>query len=268
MKKFTILVVCTLLLACSSTYPRGELYFFGPQRPATVLAGYAGESDPGLALYRDPRSRRAVESFYAAVAGDAQIGRIILQQASAYEIPLPLAFALAWGESQFNTRAFNRNPQSVDRGLFQLNSRTFPRVKADDFYEKLGRISREYVETMVPLRTMTKEGMHVAYGADVPAFPSHVPMDSIRSALDRTTASRRALDASEKISFAEALRDHTIGSAYAAFDEQELGSLEPGKYADFVIWEGDLAKVRTGRDAAALRVRATYIAGQPTYEAS
>jgi soluble lytic murein transglycosylase-like protein len=135
MKKFTILVVCTLLLACSSTYPRGELYFFGPQRPATVLAGYAGQSDPGLALYRDPRSRWAVESFYAAVAGDAQIGRIILQQASAYEIPLPLAFALAWGESQFNTRAFNRNPQSVDRGLFQLNSRTFPGVKADDFYD-------------------------------------------------------------------------------------------------------------------------------------
>ena len=135
MKKFTILVVTTLLLACSSTYPRGELYFFGPQRPAAVLAGWAGETDPGLALYRDPRSRWAVESFYAGVAGDAQLGRIILQQASAYDIPLPLAFALAWGESQFNVRALNRNPQSVDRGLFQLNSRTFPNVKLDDFYD-------------------------------------------------------------------------------------------------------------------------------------
>jgi hypothetical protein len=113
MKKFTILVATTLLLACSSTYPRGELYFFGPQRPAAVLAGWAGESDPGLALYRDPRSRWAVESFYAGVAGDAQLGRIILQQASAYEIPLPLAFALAWGESQFDVRA---QPQSPIRG--------------------------------------------------------------------------------------------------------------------------------------------------------
>ena len=76
-----------------------------------------------------------MESFYAGVAGDAQLGRIILQQASAYDIPLPLAFALAWGESQFDVRAFNRNPQSVDRGLFQLNSRTFPNVKLDDFYD-------------------------------------------------------------------------------------------------------------------------------------
>lgn len=32
-------------------------------------------------------------------------------------------------------RAFNRNPQSVDRGLYQLNSRTFPNVKLDDFYD-------------------------------------------------------------------------------------------------------------------------------------
>jgi soluble lytic murein transglycosylase-like protein len=135
MKKFTILVVSTLLLACSSTYPRGELYFFGPQRPAAVLASYAADSDPGLALYRDPRSRWAVESFYAQVAGDAWIGSIILQQASANDIPLPLAFALAWGESKFNARAFNRNPQSVDRGLFQLNSRAFPRVRIDDFYD-------------------------------------------------------------------------------------------------------------------------------------
>jgi soluble lytic murein transglycosylase-like protein len=135
MKKFTMLILSALLLACSSTYPRGELYFFGPQRPAAVLASYAGGSDPGLALYRDPRSRWAVESFYAQVAGDSWIGNIILQQASANDIPLPLAFALAWGESEFNPRAYNRNPQSADRGLFQLNSRTFPRVSADDLYD-------------------------------------------------------------------------------------------------------------------------------------
>jgi soluble lytic murein transglycosylase-like protein len=135
MKKFTILIVSSLLLACSATYPRGELYLLGPQRAAAVLADSAENSDPGLVLYRDPRSRGAVESFYSRVAGDPQIGRIILQQAEAQNIPLPLAFALAWGESQFNTRAFNRNPQSVDRGLFQLNSRSFPHLRVDDFYD-------------------------------------------------------------------------------------------------------------------------------------
>ncbi len=135
MKKFTILIISALLLACSTTYPGGELYFFGSQRSEAVLASYTANGDPGLALYRDQRSRGMVESFYFQVAGDARIGSIILAQASDYDIPLPLAFALAWGESQFNVLAFNRNPQSVDRGLFQLNSRTFPRMRVDDFYD-------------------------------------------------------------------------------------------------------------------------------------
>jgi soluble lytic murein transglycosylase-like protein len=135
MKKFTILIISALLLACSTTHPRQELYFFGPQRPAEVLASYTANGDPGLALYRDPRSRGTVENFYFGVAGNASIGSIILEQASANDIPLPLAFALAWGESHFDARAFNRNPQSVDRGLFQLNNRTFPGLRVEEFYD-------------------------------------------------------------------------------------------------------------------------------------
>jgi soluble lytic murein transglycosylase-like protein len=69
------------------------------------------------------------------VAGDPELSRIILLYASAYDIPLPLAFALAWGESQFNPQAFNRNPTSVDRGLFQLNSLAFPRLPVEEFYD-------------------------------------------------------------------------------------------------------------------------------------
>ena len=135
MKKFTVLAAGALLLACSATYPRGELYFLGPQRAAAALVSSTKASDPGLALYRDPRLRGVVESFYSEVAGRRRSSRIILQQASVQDIPLPLAFALAWGESQFNVLALNRNPQSVDRGLFQLNSRTFPHVKLTDFYD-------------------------------------------------------------------------------------------------------------------------------------
>jgi soluble lytic murein transglycosylase-like protein len=133
MKKFTILIASALLLACSGTYPRGSLYLIGPHRLAAAFTEEV--KDPGLALYRDSRSRAAVENFYSGVTGDARIGRIILQEANAQDIPLPLAFALAWGESQFNPRAFNRNPKSVDRGLFQLNSRSFPHLRVEDFYD-------------------------------------------------------------------------------------------------------------------------------------
>jgi len=36
------------------------------------------------------------------------------------------------------------------------------------------------------------------------------------------------------------LRCHTMGSAYAGFFEATTGSLEPGKYADMVVWNHDL----------------------------
>ena len=166
----------------------------------------------------------------------------------------------------FPFRKLDSIKRAADLGVPVCLQPNYIEVKADDFYEKLGRISREYVETMVPLRTMTKEGVHVAYGADVPAFPSHVPMDSIRSAMDRKTSSGRQLDLAEAISFMEALRHHTVGSSYAAFDEKEIGSLEPGKFADFVIWNKDLRQARTGRDAIALRPQATYLAGKAVYE--
>ncbi len=135
MKKFPMLFVCTLLLACSSTYPGGTSRYEGPQGAAVILAMAYDPTDLGLQMYRDPRSRGEVQNFYAGVAGDSELSRIILLYASAYDIPLPLAFALAWGESQFNPRAFNRNPQSVDRGLFQLNSLAFPHLPVQDFYD-------------------------------------------------------------------------------------------------------------------------------------
>jgi len=144
----------------------------------------------------------------------------------------------------------------------------FMDLRADHFVARLAERGRELVETMLPMRTFINEGVHLAYGADVPAFPSHSPLDSIRSAMDRKTAGGRRLARSESVSFIEALRHHTAGGAYAAFDDNDLGTLEPGKYADFVIWRGDLEEVRTGSDALALKPEATYVAGKAVYESA
>ena len=62
----------------------------------------------------------------------------------------------------------------------------------------------------------------------------------------------------------EALRGMTIWAAKAAFEEKEKGSIEPGKFADFVIVDRDLMTIAPDqmRDLQVLR---TYVNGKQVY---
>jgi len=140
-------------------------------------------------------------------------------------------------------------------------------IKADDFQEKFGPNARSQVDTMLPLQTFNEKGVQVCFGADVPAFPSYSPLASIIAAMERKTESGRRLDENEAVSFMEALRLHTLQSAYAAFDEKDLGSLERGKCADFVVWNKDLRNIKTGQDVLGLEPVATYVSGKAVYTA-
>ncbi len=137
--------------------------------------------------------------------------------------------------------------------------------RVDDFQRRLVRSFEKYISTFVPVKTFLKEGVPLALGADVPAFPYFDPLDALRCAMSRKTSGGLQLDQSESISFLEGLKVHTLGSAYAAFDEKELGSLEPGKAADFVIWNNDLRRIKTAADVKKLHVQATYLAGRKVY---
>ena len=139
--------------------------------------------------------------------------------------------------------------------------------RADDFIGRNDRLTRQQIQTFCPCKTMLKEGIPLAFGADVPAFPSMRPLASIRRAMSRKTAKGRQLDVGERLTFMEALRVHTLGSAYAASDEKELGSLEPGKAADFVVWNRDLPSVVNAAAVKGLAVQATFLAGKAVYKA-
>jgi hypothetical protein len=87
-------------------------------------------------MYREPVSQDWVIGFFAEVCGSREIASVILVNADAFNIPPALAFALAWEESRFNPDAVNtknRN-ESTDRGLFQLNNRSFPDIEALSFF--------------------------------------------------------------------------------------------------------------------------------------
>lgn len=91
--------------------------------------------DDGLALYRQPSSKGAVEWFYLHVTGNRDVSLAILEEAEKNDIPLSLAFALAYTESRYKVNAVNKNTNaSIDRGLFQLNNRSFPQLEEEDFF--------------------------------------------------------------------------------------------------------------------------------------
>ena len=93
-------------------------------------------TDPGLTLYRQSFSRGSVEKFYTCITRDKDVALAILSEADNNDIPLSLAFALAYTESRYNPKAVNSNVNtSIDRGLFQLNSNSFPDLTEADFYD-------------------------------------------------------------------------------------------------------------------------------------
>ena len=63
----------------------------------------------------------------------------------------------------------------------------------------------------------------------------------------------------------EALQSMTIWPAYAAFQEQVMGSITPGKYADFVILDRDIMAV-VPDEVLGTNVVATYVGGKAVYQ--
>jgi soluble lytic murein transglycosylase-like protein len=145
MKNVVYSLLTLFFLSCSGSVHNREAAYPDILTPETIsflLSDKPEDMDPGLYLYRNGLTRPLVENFYTQVTSDVDITEAILVAANNNEISLPLAFSLAWAESSFRIRALNRNSNSVDRGLFQLNSRTFPHLKEEQFYNP--RINAEH----------------------------------------------------------------------------------------------------------------------------
>ncbi|MDP3177248.1 MAG: transglycosylase SLT domain-containing protein [Spirochaetaceae bacterium] len=85
--------------------------------------------------YRDPATRETTVDFFASLTRSPAIARVILENAEQSATPPALAFALAYEESDFRSDAYNDNGDSIDRGLFQLNSKSFPKLDIKSFYD-------------------------------------------------------------------------------------------------------------------------------------
>jgi soluble lytic murein transglycosylase-like protein len=96
----------------------------------------AEEPDLILLAYWDEAFREDTLVFFQNMTGSREIAEAILSNASEYNVSPALAFSLCAEESGYNPRALNRNKnETADRGLFQLNNASFPKLKMEEFYD-------------------------------------------------------------------------------------------------------------------------------------
>ncbi|MCP5186253.1 MAG: amidohydrolase [Pseudomonadales bacterium] len=105
-------------------------------------------------------------------------------------------------------------------------------------------------------------GLRFTSHMDTPVTPM-LPLQAVWSQVFRQTYGGDVLGPEQRISVMEALRAVTIDAAWQVFQEDNRGSLEPGKYADLVVLSGNpLDDPMAMRDLA---VEQTIIGGATIY---
>jgi hypothetical protein len=112
-----------------------EIPNFNFQNNKGLPVQLAETEDLGLYIYRNPLTRDHMVDYLDTLTGSSKITDIILRNANKNSIPVSLAFSLAFAESSYNPEAVNKNASSIDRGLYQLNSKSFPDIAEADFFD-------------------------------------------------------------------------------------------------------------------------------------
>ncbi len=134
-------------------------------------------------------------------------------------------------------------------------------------YEK-GPMIEAYGESRWPNMfansSILEHGIPNAANSDFPVSALN-PLLRIQNLVTRTSRHGKAYGPEQRLSVEQALAAYTMGGAFATFEENEKGSITPGKYADFVILSADPRAVLP-LEIRHISVDATYVAGVLRFE--
>ena len=157
---------------------------------------------------------------------------------------------------------------TVDISLF--NRKIIPSVQpthaTSDMYWAEERLGKDRLYGAYANQALLERSGRIALGTDFPVEEVN-PFMTFYAAVFRQDANQFPEEGylkENKLSRTDAMRGMTIWGAYANFEENEKGSIEPGKVADFVILDRDIMKVSDKRVLKA-RVVATLVDGNIVY---
>lgn len=117
---------------------------------------------------------------------------------------------------------------------------------------------------MFPMRSFLDAGLRPTDASDYTASPSD-PMMWLQSQLTRTDMKGNVWGANQRITLQEAIRCGTLNGAYAAFEEDLKGSIQPGQLADLVVLSQDPFKADPS-ELLKIQVERTMVGGHWKYE--
>jgi predicted amidohydrolase YtcJ len=139
--------------------------------------------------------------------------------------------------------------------------------QTSDMYWAVNRLGPTRVLGAYAWRSLLNSGVIIANGSDLPVERTN-PLISFMASVARQDA--RGWPAGgwfpeQRMTREEALKSMTIWAAYSGFMEKEVGSLAPGKLADFVVLDQDIMRVPPEL-ILSTNVLATYLGGRAVFQ--
>lgn len=131
--------------------------------------------------------------------------------------------------------------------------------------DRLGE--KRIVEGAYMWQSLLKSGAKIVNGTDAPVEPVN-PIPSFYASIARKTLKGQpegGYEPNEKMTRDQALRSYTLDAAFGAFQEKQLGSIEPGKFADFTILTQDIMEIAED-EVLKTEVAMTIVGGKIVYE--
>ncbi|MBC7827278.1 MAG: amidohydrolase [Chitinophagaceae bacterium] len=152
-------------------------------------------------------------------------------------------------------------------GRYSIIPSVQPTHATSDMYWAIDRLGREREKGAYAYNDLLKQNGWIALGTDFPVEDIS-PFKTFYAAVVRKDAAgwpNNGYQVENALNAENAIRGMTIWAAKSNFEEHEKGSLENGKFADFIILDKDILKT-AGADILTIQVLKTYVNGETVYE--
>ncbi len=154
--------------------------------------------------------------------------------------------------------------------IFKFKQGIIPSVQpthaTSDMYWAKDRLGEDRIPLAYAYKTLLKANGRIALGTDFPIEKVN-PFHTFYSATARKDLKhypKNGFQIKDALTRKEALKGMTIWAAYSCFQENERGSLEQGKYADFIVLDRDIITCKED-SIPTTQVLSTFIKGKEVY---